>query len=108
MSRTGMVNIPRDVVDDYYRYKMPVLRAKVSTITGNTTNYLKVEGKGNGIKTVVENMEDIARALNRPASCKYSRYSLITYVLRHSEVLWVRTWCSHQNRHRQQQMHCER
>jgi len=49
------VNIPRDIIDDYYRYKMPTLKAKV-------------EGKGNGIKTVVENMEDIARALNRPPS----------------------------------------
>jgi len=60
-----MVNIPRDVVDDYYRYKMPVLRAKV-------------EGKGNGIKTVIENMEDIAKALNRPASytTKYFGFEL--------------------------------
>jgi translation initiation factor 5 len=29
----------------------------------------KIEGRGNGIKTVVPNMEDIARALNRPATC---------------------------------------
>ncbi|KAM0683465.1 eukaryotic translation initiation factor 5 [Mitosporidium daphniae] len=28
----------------------------------------KIEGKGNGIKTVIPNMMDIARALNRPAS----------------------------------------
>jgi translation initiation factor 5 len=48
-----MINIPRDVEDKFYRYTMPVLRAKV-------------EGKGNGIKTVVENMGDIAKALDRP------------------------------------------
>jgi len=60
-----MVNIPRDIVDDYYRYKMPLLKAKV-------------EGKGNGIKTVIENMEDIARALNRPPSytTKYFGFEL--------------------------------
>lgn len=28
----------------------------------------KIEGRGNGIKTVVPNMEDVARALNRPPS----------------------------------------
>jgi len=47
------VNVPRDIEDDFYRYKMPVLRAKV-------------EGRGNGIKTVVENMAEIAKALERP------------------------------------------
>ncbi|WVQ85245.1 hypothetical protein IAT38_007410 [Cryptococcus sp. DSM 104549] len=47
------VNIRRDVEDKFYRYKMPLLQ-------------VKVEGRGNGIKTVVPNMEDIARALNRP------------------------------------------
>jgi len=54
MSKGPLVNIPRDVDDMYYRYKMPVLKAKV-------------EGKGNGIKTVVENMADIAKAMDRPA-----------------------------------------
>jgi len=49
-----VVNIPRDVEDSYYRYKMPVLIAKV-------------EGKGNGIKTVIENMREIASSLDRPA-----------------------------------------
>ncbi|WRT64241.1 uncharacterized protein IL334_001172 [Kwoniella shivajii] len=56
----AMVNIRRDVEDKFYRYKMPLLQ-------------IKVEGRGNGIKTVVPNMEDIARALNRPPtySTKY-------------------------------------
>lgn len=49
----AMVNVNRKVTDQFYRYKMPKLIAKV-------------EGKGNGIKTVVVNMVDIAKALNRP------------------------------------------
>ncbi|RKP13980.1 translation initiation factor [Piptocephalis cylindrospora] len=47
------VNIRRDVQDSFYRYKMPQLISKV-------------EGKGNGIKTVIPNMTDIAKALARP------------------------------------------
>lgn len=47
------LNVNRSVQDAFYRYKMPRLQAKV-------------EGKGNGIKTVVVNMVDIARALERP------------------------------------------
>ncbi|WWC86352.1 uncharacterized protein L201_001225 [Kwoniella dendrophila CBS 6074] len=49
----AMVNVRRDVEDKFYRYKMPLLQ-------------IKVEGRGNGIKTVIPNMDDIARALNRP------------------------------------------
>ncbi|KAI8137859.1 domain found in IF2B/IF5-domain-containing protein [Fennellomyces sp. T-0311] len=49
------INVRRDVKDSFYRYKMPRLISKV-------------EGKGNGIKTVVPNMAEIARALSRPAS----------------------------------------
>jgi len=47
------LNVNRSVSDAFYRYKMPKLLAKV-------------EGKGNGIKTVIVNMVDIAKALGRP------------------------------------------
>jgi translation initiation factor 5 len=47
------LNVNRNVQDAFYRYKMPRLVAKV-------------EGKGNGVKTVLPNMTDIARALGRP------------------------------------------
>lgn len=46
------LNINREVEDTFYRYKMPKLSAKV-------------EGKGNGIKTVIVNVTDIAKALSR-------------------------------------------
>jgi len=48
-----MVNVNRDVEDAFYRYKMPLLQAKV-------------EGRGNGIKTAIPNMADVAKALDRP------------------------------------------
>eukprot|EP01111_Echinosteliopsis_oligospora_P010387 TRINITY_DN3222_c1_g1_i5.p1 TRINITY_DN3222_c1_g1~~TRINITY_DN3222_c1_g1_i5.p1 ORF type:complete len:470 (+),score=193.24 TRINITY_DN3222_c1_g1_i5:292-1701(+) len=49
------VNIPRDIKDEFYRYKMPCIISKV-------------EGRGNGIKTYIVNMADIAKSLARPAS----------------------------------------
>ncbi|KAI8054034.1 eukaryotic translation initiation factor 5 [Syncephalis plumigaleata] len=54
------MNIRSDVKDSFYRYKMPRLLAKV-------------EGKGNGIKTVIPNMAAIGKSLSRPPMypCKY-------------------------------------
>jgi len=45
------INIGRDNADGSFRYKMPPLQTKI-------------EGRGNGIKTVIVNMIDIAKALH--------------------------------------------
>jgi translation initiation factor 5 len=47
------LNIRRDVDDVFYRYKMHPIQSKI-------------EGKGNGIKTVVPNMAEVAHDLSRP------------------------------------------
>lgn len=59
------VNIRRDVTDPFYRYKMERLQSKI-------------EGKGNGIKTVVPNLSNVADQLARPASyvIKYFGFEL--------------------------------
>lgn len=49
------VNVRRDVTDPFYRYKMERIQTKI-------------EGKGNGIKTVVVNLPSVAQSLARPGA----------------------------------------
>lgn len=59
------VNIRRDISDPFYRYKMERLQSKI-------------EGKGNGIKTVVANLSSVAASLARPPAyvIKYFGFEL--------------------------------
>jgi translation initiation factor 5 len=68
----GFVNIRRDVDDKFYRYRyvFPLLWLSIAQVFTQPRSMpvllTKIEGKGNGIKTVVPNMSDVARALSRP------------------------------------------
>ena len=70
---SGIVNVRRDVDDKFYRYRY-VLSSEKFLRPGLIYMILcsmpllttKIEGKGNGIKTVIPNMSDVARALSRP------------------------------------------
>ncbi|KAF3392542.1 putative eukaryotic translation initiation factor 5 [Penicillium rolfsii] len=59
------VNIRRDVTDPFYRYKMEKIQSKI-------------EGKGNGIKTVIVNLPSVAHSLSRPPAyvIKYFGFEL--------------------------------
>ncbi|KAK7433079.1 eukaryotic translation initiation factor 5 [Neonectria magnoliae] len=61
----ALVNVRRDVSDAFYRYKMERIQTKI-------------EGKGNGIKTVVVNLSSVANSLARPGAyvIKYFGFEL--------------------------------
>lgn len=61
------INIDRNSTDVFYRYKMPEIE-------------IKVEGRGNGIKTVLVNIEEISKSLDRKPwhLTKYLSYELGT------------------------------
>ncbi|KAK3379442.1 domain found in IF2B/IF5-domain-containing protein [Lasiosphaeria ovina] len=61
----SLVNVRRDNKDPFYRYKMERILTKI-------------EGKGNGIKTVVVNLSSVAQSLARPGSylIKYFGFEL--------------------------------
>ncbi|KAH7160073.1 domain found in IF2B/IF5-domain-containing protein [Dactylonectria estremocensis] len=61
----ALVNVRRDVSDAFYRYKMERIQTKI-------------EGKGNGIKTVVVNLSSVAQSLARPGAyvIKYFGFEL--------------------------------
>lgn len=69
-----VVNVRRDVDDKFYRYKCVLFSvANPRCTAGKLTQpfrmpvlLTKIEGKGNGIKTVIPNMSDVARSLQRP------------------------------------------
>ena len=50
------LNVKGDVFDPYYRYQMPQL-------------CLRIEGRGNGVRTVVDNLHLISKAINRLPTC---------------------------------------
>lgn len=52
------INIRRDVTDPFYRYKMEPLVSKI-------------EGKGNGIKSVIVNLSSVAQSLARNPQCMF-------------------------------------
>ncbi|KAJ9154978.1 Eukaryotic translation initiation factor 5 [Pleurostoma richardsiae] len=61
----ALINVRRDVTDAFYRYKMERL-------------VTKIEGKGNGIKTVIVNLSSVAQSLARPGAylIKYFGFEL--------------------------------
>jgi hypothetical protein len=67
------LNIPSYVQDTNYRYQMPVMK-------------LKIEGRGKNIRTNIENMVDISKALNVNTECKTNIFSL-SFFLHKSNIL---------------------
>lgn len=63
------INVPRNAQDEFYRYQMSVLD-------------IVVQGRGNGIKTIIKNLNTVAHELRRSASeiAKYWSLELGTQV----------------------------
>jgi|ETNmetMinimDraft_26_1059896.scaffolds.fasta_scaffold51424_3 translation initiation factor 5 len=61
------LNVNKEVEDDFYRYKIPRIETRLV-------------GKGNGRRTVLLNIEKIAKGLNRPVTylLKFFSYELGT------------------------------
>ena len=54
----------------------------------------QVEGKGNGIKTVIVNMVDVAKALCRPPSCKWGwLLPIVNWGVAHTHIIYMGTVC---------------
>jgi translation initiation factor 5 len=66
------INIRRDVADPFYRYKMERIMSKI-------------EGKGNGIKSVIVNLSSIAHSLSRDPACK----STVRWVMVRIKTDWA-------------------
>ncbi len=69
-----------NVKDVHYRYKMEQME-------------LKVEGRGNGIKTLVTNLADVAADLKIPPQCLFSNYPPIIlsyFFCRYYQIFWFR------------------
>jgi len=80
---TQKVNIPRDYSDPYYAYKMRIPK-------------VKVEGKGKMVKTVLENIHELANDLGVPTKyiTKFFAYELsVQYQLKNKK----HTLCSAHN-----------
>lgn len=54
--KSNWVNMPTTIKDPLYRYKMPPMK-------------LKIEGRGNGIKTNIVNLSVVAQELEVQADC---------------------------------------
>ncbi|CAF0757676.1 unnamed protein product [Brachionus calyciflorus] len=80
LKKMGDVMIPvlKDTKDPHYRYKMPKLTAKI-------------EGSGNGIKTVLTNLSAVAKSLYRPPSylLKYFGIELGAQVTMNNDIFIV-------------------
>jgi translation initiation factor 5 len=65
MKKFDGVNVPRRNDDPFYRYKMPVIK-------------VRVEGRGKMVKTTLENIEDVAKSIERPTDflMKYFAFEL--------------------------------